>query len=210
MPCQTSRSAVRCRRLLLLHPSFQHTHIMIALFDLFFDKKPSPQLTFGKPFDFSADVPIFPPVAMMLTMMTSRLIWMISGKRLNFVPAPLSALPVRVAILAVGLAITKFVVLDGAGGELSKAGSGTLFTPVEGLATEGLYAVTRNPMYSALIFLALPMLSVVVNTAWPLLLSPLTFCYLNFVVIAAEEKLLSEAFGSQYSEYKNKVPRWLI
>ena len=65
-------------------------------------------------------------------------------------------------------------------------------------------------MYAGLVFFALPTLSVVVNTAWPILLSPLTWAYLNFVVIAAEEKLLVEEFGAEYSAYCAKVPRWLI
>ena len=83
-----------------------------------------------------------------------------------------------------------------AGGELASSGSGALFTPVGGLATSGIYQWTRNPMYASLIFVALPCMSVVTNSAWPLLLSPLTFAYLNFVVIAAEEALLRKSFGA--------------
>ena len=177
------------------------------MFGLFGSKAAPPQLSFGLPINFSADIPIFPPFAMMLTMMTSRLIWKITGKRLAWHNLPMS---VRVALLAVGLAITKFVVLDNAGGELAKAGSGTMFTPVGGLATEGLYAYTRNPMYTALIFFALPTLSTVVNTAWPLILSPITWSYLTYVVIAAEEELLTKAFPKEYAAYCEKVPRWLI
>jgi protein-S-isoprenylcysteine O-methyltransferase Ste14 len=172
--------------------------------------KTAPALSFGKPIDPSADVPIFPPFAMFMTMMTGRLIWYLSGKQLSFLPKFLRPLSVRVAILAVGLAFTKFVVLDGAGGDLKKAGSGTLFTTVDGLATEGLFAITRNPMYSALVFMAIPSLSMVVNSAWPILLSPLTWCYLNFVVIAAEEKQLAAVFGREYESYCNQVPRWLL
>ena len=177
------------------------------MFDLFGSKAPPPQLSFGLPIDISADIPLFPPFAVMLTMMTSRLIWKITGKRLAWHNFPLS---VRVAILASGLAFTKFVVLDNAGGELKKAGSGTMFTPVGGLATEGLYAYSRNPMYFFLVFFALPLLSTVVNTAWPLLLSPIPWSYLNFVVIAAEEELLAKAFPKDYAAYCEKVPRWLI
>ena len=110
---------------------------MLSFFDIFAKTAP-PQLTVGMPIDFSADVPIFPPFALMLTMITSRILWMLSGKRLSYVPAPISALPVRIAILAMGLAITKLFVLDSAGGELKNAGSGTLFTPVGGLATSGI------------------------------------------------------------------------
>ena len=115
---------------------------------LFGGRKPPPQLSYGKPLDFGADVPVFPPFAMMLTMLTGRLLWFATGKRLPFTPKLLRTTPVRVALFAIGLAITKFVVLDGAGGELTKAGSGTLFTPVEGLATEGLFSITRERRYS--------------------------------------------------------------
>merc|ERR1712070_914846 len=93
---------------------------------------PPPQLSYGKPFDFYADVPLFPPMVLPVTMLASRLLWKLSGKRLSYHSLPMW---LRVAVLAIGLGISKFVVLDGAGGELKNAGSGTLFTPVEGLAT---------------------------------------------------------------------------
>ena len=121
-----------------------------------------------------------------------------------------TALAARMAILAAGLAFTKSYVLDQANGTLEAAGSGALFTPVEGLATEGIYATTRNPMYCGLIFFALPTLSVVVNSGWPILIGPITWAYLNYIVIAAEEALLTQAFGAQYAAYCEKVPRWLI
>ena len=159
------------------------------------------------PVDFSADVPIFPPFSMMLTMITGRIIWKVTGQRLSFHNVKM---PVRIAVLAIGFAMAKFAVLDNAGGSLAEAGSGTLFTPVGGLATTGLYEYTRNPMYVSLIFMALPMLSFVVNSAWPILLSPITWSYLTFVVIAAEEALLTAEFGAEYTAYQAKVPRWLI
>ena len=121
--------------------------LVSAIVGFFFGgKKPPPQLSYGKPLDLSADVPVFPPFAMMLTMLTARMLWYVTGKRLPFLPKLFQATPVRVALFAVGLAFTKFVVLDGAGGQLAEAGSGTLFTPVEGLATEGLYSITREAL----------------------------------------------------------------
>ena len=42
-----------------------------------------------------------------------------------------------------------FSVLNRAGKELKAAGSGTLFTEVNGLATGGLYGHMRNPMYDS-------------------------------------------------------------
>ena len=180
------------------------------MFPFFSSAKGPPQLTYGKPIDFNADVPIFPPFAMMLTIISSQIIRKLTGRSLAFLPAICRPKSVRAAFLAVMLAVTKFIVLDSAGGELQKSGSGTLFVPVNGLATGGIYAYTRNPMYCGLIFLAIPSLSCVIDSAWPVILSPITWCYLNFVVIAAEEELLAETFGASFDAYCAEVPRWLI
>ena len=56
----------------------------------------------------------------------------------------------------------------------------------------------------------LPAMSVIVNTGWPLILSPIGWAYLHYVVIAAEEALLTKAFGSEYTAFCDKVPRWLV
>ena len=46
------------------------------------------------------------------------------------------------------------------------------------------------------------------DTAWPAVFAPMLFGYLHGVVIAAEEKMLSEHFGKAYVSYYNEVPRW--
>ncbi len=170
-------------------------------------RQPPPQLTYGKPIDFNANVPIFPPFAVMLTVMAGILLWQLTGKRFTY--PLLSNMSVRVSILAAGIAFFKCVVFDVADSQLASAGSGALFTPVNGLATEGIYTITRNPMYCVLIFVVLPLMSLVFNTGWVVLLAPFTWAYLHFVVIAAEEKLLALAFGKAYVAYCEKVPRWL-
>ena len=172
-------------------------------------RSPPPQLSYGKPIDLSADVPIFPPAAMILTVFTGRIMARITGIRLSFLKPPLTSVPVRVAVFAVNIAMILFF-FDTAGGTLAEAGSGALFTPVGGLATTGLFQITRNPMYCGLLFLSLPMMSVVFNSLWPIFLSPLTWAYLHYVVVAAEEALLSKAFGSEYDKYCSEVPRWLV
>ena len=79
-----------------------------------------------------------------------------------------------------------------------------------GLSTTGLYAVSRNPMYAGLTFVALPGFAVVLDTLWPILLAPLLWSYLHFVVIAAEERLLHAAFGAAYEAYVKLVPRYFV
>ena len=165
-----------------------------------------PQLSFGFPIDLSADVPIFPPAATLLTVITGIVAARLFGRvRL----APLVPAGIRVAALAIGAGAAYSLVTQ-AGSELKFAGSGTLFTPVGGLATGGLYQYTRNPMYAGLVFVVLPASAVLQNSAWPVLLAPLLWAYLNFVVIAAEEALLSAEFGAEYSRFAARVPRWLI
>lgn len=166
-----------------------------------------PQLTVGMPVNLSADVPIVPPFAMLMCVIFSALLIFVTGLQYPFVSfLPLYA---RVAIFAIAVA-SAFLVLNKAGGELKAAGSGTLFTPVGGLATSGIYKHTRNPMYAALVFMALPCFAIVLNTLWPVAFMPVLFSYLHFRVIAVEEALLSKAFGASFEAYKEDVPRWIL
>ena len=89
------------------------------------------------------------------------------------------------------------------------AGSGTMFTPVGGLATGGIYQYSRNPLYASLVFIMLPSAALLFNTYWPIYLSPLLWAYLHYIVIAAEESLLAAAYPALFRSYIQTVPRWL-
>lgn len=75
------------------------------------------------------------------------------------------------------------------------------------LVTDGVYAWSRNPMYGGhLVFL----------TGLALLTrSPVAITLLGAVGpwyggrVAADERRLSAAFGSDYDAYRDRVPRWL-
>jgi protein-S-isoprenylcysteine O-methyltransferase Ste14 len=154
----------------------------------------APQLTHGMPVDFSADVPIFPPAATALCALLGVLLWKLTGARLRVLPAPLAGLSFRLAVTA-AVAAVSVAVLSRAGNSLKDAGSGTLFTPVGGMATDGPYSFTRNPMYSGLVFGVMPGTAALADSAWMLLMAAPLFLYLHLVVIPAEEGLLSEEFG---------------
>lgn len=175
-----------------------------------FWSSPPPQLTYGKPFDPSADVPVFPPFALLLTALAAIACRTLTNVRLRFLPKPLASLALRLALVAVALAFVVGVVVKGAADNLSAAGSGTAFTPVEGLATDGFYQFTRNPMYASLVFTATPALAVLLDSAWPVLLAPALWYYLDAVVITAEEQLLATAFPTAFAEYSKLTPRWLF
>lgn len=76
------------------------------------------------------------------------------------------------------------------------------------LVTNGVYGVTRNPMYVGFVFVLLGVTCFFSNVASPLLV--LVFIlYMNAVQIPAEEKALGSVFGEHYAQYQMRVRRWL-
>lgn len=79
--------------------------------------------------------------------------------------------------------------------------------PSMALVTRGPFARTRNPLYVALC-MASASLALLINDAWPLLMTLLLALGLNYVVIPAEERHLRERFPEPYSQYARRVRRW--
>ena len=80
--------------------------------------------------------------------------------------------------------------------------------PVSSLVFSGSYRFTRNPMYLGLTFIYTG-LAIIFRLPWALLLLPLLIWLITTWVIVPEEKYLEGKFGSQYTEYKQRVHRWL-
>ena len=77
------------------------------------------------------------------------------------------------------------------------------------LVTEGVYRISRNPMYIGMVFLLLAW-GLYLADAGALLLGPLAYVlYLNRFQIAPEERVLLGLFGDQYRAYMGRVRRWL-
>ncbi|TKB43530.1 methyltransferase family protein [Thalassotalea mangrovi] len=76
------------------------------------------------------------------------------------------------------------------------------------LVCEGIFKVTRNPMYLgfSLLLLAWGML---LSSMLSLLWVPLFMAYLNQWQIKPEERLLRQKFPDQYPAYRQRVRRWL-
>jgi protein-S-isoprenylcysteine O-methyltransferase Ste14 len=76
------------------------------------------------------------------------------------------------------------------------------------LVVEGLYRITRNPMYLG---------SLLILFGWAIFLSnPLSLAlivvyvaYMNRFQISPEERTLEALFRDEYQTYKTKVRRWL-
>lgn len=80
--------------------------------------------------------------------------------------------------------------------------------PTTALATGGIYARTRNPMYLGMASL---LLAVAVGFAsfGTLLMLPVVVLVVDRLVIAREERYLTGLFGVPYADYRQQVRRWL-
>ena len=79
----------------------------------------------------------------------------------------------------------------------------------EALVTEGLYRISRNPMYVGFCFWLIAG-AFAVSSLWLLLAWPLFVFYMNRLQIPAEERAMAEKFPGQWPEFSARVPRWLV
>lgn len=76
------------------------------------------------------------------------------------------------------------------------------------LVVSGVFAITRNPMYLALLCLLIAW-AVYLPSLWTVA-GPLVFVvYIDRFQIVPEERALTALFGAQYSAYQARVRRWL-
>lgn len=72
------------------------------------------------------------------------------------------------------------------------------------LATTGIYAYLRHPIYGSWIVFIVPGIVLIINSLLGLTI-PL-FMYLSYrILIVKEERYLEDKFGGEYLEYKRKV-----
>ncbi len=76
------------------------------------------------------------------------------------------------------------------------------------IVTSGVYSMTRNPMYLALVMMIFAAGIAMQNSA-VFLFVPASVWYLNRYQIVPEERILESKFGDQYRAYKAKTRRWI-
>ncbi len=89
--------------------------------------------------------------------------------------------------------------------------AGTTIRPFErssALVVRGPYRLTRNPIYVAMTA-GLTGIAVLFGSLTPFLVVPLFVYLIDRRFIRAEEAMLEEALGADYSAYKTRVRRWL-
>lgn len=77
------------------------------------------------------------------------------------------------------------------------------------LVTDGIYSITRNPMYVGMLFLLLSF-NLWLGAASTVILILTFFVLIDRKQITAEEKSLINKFGEVYQDYIKLVPRWLF
>ena len=83
-----------------------------------------------------------------------------------------------------------------------------LIKPATSLQTDGIYGITRNPMYVGLAIVYLG-LSCLIGNWWNFILFPILLLIIQEYVIKSEERYLEREFKQEYATYKTKVRRWL-
>jgi protein-S-isoprenylcysteine O-methyltransferase Ste14 len=130
------------------------------------------------------------------------LLWLAASEAVSLTVHPLFGITANyTALLAVGIS------LIAVGFALNLAAAFTMLKAHKErrLATGGLYAVFRDPMYVMQIFLTLPGLFLLFNS-WLVLAGvvPAYICYRIFV--REEHRYLEGLYGEEYRQYLKKVP----
>lgn len=80
--------------------------------------------------------------------------------------------------------------------------------PTNAIISDGIYSLSRNPVYVAMIFICLGV-TLIFNSLWFLPFLILVLLVMHYGVILREEKYLEKKFGTEYSDYKREVRRWI-
>ena len=82
------------------------------------------------------------------------------------------------------------------------------YTPTKALVSDGIYRISRNPIYIAFIIFVLAF-TFFANSLWFVVFDVLLFVLLHFGVVKREEAYLEQKFGDSYREYCARVRRWI-
>lgn len=76
------------------------------------------------------------------------------------------------------------------------------------LVTNGIYRLSRNPMYIGFLFWLFAC-ALFIGNVTNFLLFPIYILLVNKFYISPEEKALNTLFDQEFEQYKNKVRRWI-
>jgi protein-S-isoprenylcysteine O-methyltransferase Ste14 len=73
------------------------------------------------------------------------------------------------------------------------------------LVTNGIFKCCRHPLYASWVVFIVPGIALIINS-WLALTTPIAMYFILRFLVTKEESYLETVFGSDYLEYKRKVP----
>jgi protein-S-isoprenylcysteine O-methyltransferase Ste14 len=122
----------------------------------------------------------------------------------QWISAPWNRLGGLVAAVGIAIAVAAFARFRNAGTTVNPLDP----SKASRLVTDGVFRVSRNPMYLGLVLLLIGW-AVWLGSASPWLVPPLFVIVLTVVQIIPEEQALSRNFGESYLLYRRSVTRWI-
>ncbi len=148
-----------------------------------------------------AGAPLPPPALVAIVMLVGWAIQWLS---------PLNLPATRTSVwLAAAATLAAMVLLVGAVRELRSARTEVSpWKPSTSLVTSGVFSISRNPVYLALLFVQVAF-ACWFGIGWWLVLLPASWLALDRIQVAREERYLATKFGEAYTDYQRRVRRWL-
>lgn len=114
------------------------------------------------------------------------------------------SVPLGPAVVAASLGLFVWAVVT------MRVGNASIPTsqPTEVIVTRGPYALSRNPIYVAMVGLQLG-IGIWTDSVWFLIVAAISPPLLWWGVISREERYLRRKFGAEYVAYETRVRRWL-
>jgi protein-S-isoprenylcysteine O-methyltransferase Ste14 len=82
------------------------------------------------------------------------------------------------------------------------------FAESSALVTDGVFNVSRNPMYLGMVLILLGV-ATLLGSAAPFAVIPVLAVLLERIFIVPEERMLEDTFGDRFRQYRNRVRRWI-
>ncbi|MCB0745645.1 MAG: isoprenylcysteine carboxylmethyltransferase family protein, partial [Ignavibacteriae bacterium] len=78
----------------------------------------------------------------------------------------------------------------------------------EALITDGVFSISRNPMYVGMAFILLG-IAILLGSVSTFFIIPIFVYIINKKFVIIEEKMLAEKFGRKWISYKEKTRSWI-
>lgn len=144
---------------------------------------------------------ILPPTYMLIAMLVMIALHFVLPLAI-IIPSPWNLL----GIIPIGLGAYIAVAAEKAFQEVKT--TATPFVESAVLVTNGMYRLSRNPMYLGflLVLFGIPIL---LRSVTPFAVIPVFMAVIQVLFIMNEERMLTAKFGARYTEYVKNTRRWL-